>query len=147
MMDSKLFFSGLFKLYFYWEVLVITSIFVVLINSLYSIISKKTFNYFDLRITLFTLIFNHIFFIIGFFIFILNLILNYWDSNHQSVIDQSYYLFDFNPNLLNLLSTVFITVGWSLHKKSLNNLKRFLRIFIFYFLGLLILVVKSICLN
>ncbi len=147
MMDSKLFFSGLFKLYFYWEVLVITSIFVVLINSLYSIISKKVFNYFDLRITLFTLIFNHIFFIIGFFIFILNLILNYWDSNHQSVIDQSYYLFDFNPNLLNLLSTVFITVGWSLHKKSLNNLKRFLRIFIFYFLGLLILVVKSICLN
>ena len=146
-MDSKLFFSGLFKLYFYWEVLVITSIFVVLINSLYSIISKKVFNYFDLRITLFTLIFNHIFFIIGFFIFILNLILNYWDSNHQSVIDQSYYLFDFNPNLLNLLSTVFITVGWSLHKKSLNNLKRFLRIFIFYFLGLLILVVKSICLN
>lgn len=147
MMDSKLFFSGLFKLYFYWEVLVITSIFVVLINSLYSIISKKVFNYFDLRITLFTLIFNHIFFIIGFFIFILNLILNYRDSNHQSVIDQSYYLFDFNPNLLNLLSTVFITVGWSLHKKSLNNLKRFLRIFIFYFLGLLILVVKSICLN
>ena len=147
MMDSKLFFSGLFKLYFYWEVLVITSIFVVLINSLYSIISKKVFNYFDLRITLFTLIFNHIFFIIGFFIFILNLILNYWDSNHQSVIDQSYYLFDFNSNLLNLLSTVFITVGWSLHKKSLNNLKRFLRIFIFYFLGLLILVVKSICLN
>jgi hypothetical protein len=147
MMDSKLFFSGLFKLYFYWEVLVITSIFVVLINSLYSIISKKVFNYFDLRITLFTLIFNHMFFIIGFFIFILNLILNYWDSNHQSVIDQSYYLFDFNPNLLNLLSTVFITVGWSLHKKSLNNLKRFLRIFIFYFLGLLILVVKSICLN
>ena len=147
MMDSKLFFSGLFKLYFYWEVLVITSIFVVLINSLYSIISKKVFNYFDLRITLFTLIFNHIFFIIGFFIFILNLILNYWDSNHQSVIDQSYYLFNFNPNLLNLLSTVFITVGWSLHKKSLNNLKRFLRIFIFYFLGLLILVVKSICLN
>ena len=147
MMDSKLFFSGLFKLYFYWEVLVITSIFVVLINSLYSIISKKIFNYFDLKITLFTLIFNHIFFIIGFFIFILNLILNYWDSNHQSVIDQSYYLFDFNPNLLNLLSTVFITVGWSLHKKSLNNLKRFLRIFIFYFLGLLILVVKSICLN
>ena len=147
MMDSKLFFSGLFKLYFYWEVLVITSIFVVLINSLYSIISKKVFNYFDLRITLFTLIFNHIFFIIGFFIFILNLILNYWDSNHQSVIDQSYYLFDFNPNLLNLLSTVFITVGWSLHKKTINNLKRFLRIFIFYFLGLLILVVKSICLN
>ena len=147
MMDSKLFFSGLFKLYFYWEVLVITSIFVVLINSLYSIISKKIFNYFDLRITLFTLIFNHIFFIIGFFIFILNLILNYWDSNHQFVIDQSYYLFDFNPNLLNLLSTVFITVGWSLHKKSLNNLKRFLRIFIFYFLGLLILVLKTIYLN
>ena len=147
MMDSKLFFSGLFKLYFYWEVLVITSIFVVLINSLYSIISKKTFNYFDLRITLFTLIFNHIFFIIGFFIFILNLILNYWDSNHLSVIDQSYCLFDLNSNLLNLLSTVFITIGWSLHKKSINNLKRFLRIFIFYFLGLLILVVKSICLN
>ena len=147
MMDSKLFFSGLFKLYFYWEVLVITSIFVVLINSLYSIISKKTFNYFDLRITLFTLIFNHIFFIIGFFIFILNLILNYWDSNHLSVIDQSYCLFDLNSNLLNLLSTVFITIGWSLHKKSINNLKRFLRIFIFYFLGLIILVLKSICLN
>ena len=147
MMDSKLFFSGLFKLYFYWEVLVITSIFVVLINSLYSIISKKTFNYFDLRITLFTLIFNHIFFIIGFFIFILNLILNYWDSNHLSVIDQSYYLFDLSSNLLNLLSTVFITIGWSLHKKSINNLKRFLRIFIFYFLGLIILVLKSICLN
>ena len=54
-MDIRLF-TGFFQLYSYWEVLVIMSVSAVVVNSFYSIFSKKTFNFLDLRITLFTLI-------------------------------------------------------------------------------------------
>jgi len=44
--------------------------------------------------------------------------------------------------LINLLSTIIITVGWSLHKKSNINYKKVLRLFVFYFTGLSVLIVK-----
>ena len=74
-MDLKLFFSGFIQLYYYWETLVIISIFAVVMNSFYALVSKKIFTFFDLRITIFTLVFNHLFFIIGFFIYLFNLVL------------------------------------------------------------------------
>ena len=77
-MDIKLFFSGFFKLYFYWEYIVIISTIVVVINSLLGVFSDKSFQNFDIRITLFSLIFNYIFLIIGLFIFLSNALLLFW---------------------------------------------------------------------
>ena len=141
-MDLKLFFSGFIQLYYYWETLVIISIFAVVMNSFYALVSKKIFTFFDLRITIFTLVFNHLFFIIGFFIYLFNLVLFFLFKEKEYIIDQNNDLFFLTPHLINLLSTIIITVGWSLHKKSNINYKKVLRLFVFYFSGLSLLIVK-----
>lgn len=146
-MDIRLFFTAFFQLYLYWEVLVIMSTSAVVVNSFYSLVSKKQFNFFDLRITLFTLVFNHLFFVIGIFIYLANLLFVYWSSDHTLTINQSNILFDLPTHSLNLFSLIIITVGWSLHKNSKVNFKKFLRLFTFYSLGLTILVGKYLWLN
>jgi len=146
-MDIKLFFSGFFKLYFYWEFIVIISTIVAVINSLFGVISKKRFHKLDLRITLFTLIFNYIFLIIGLFIFLSNALLLFWYSDNKLMIDQNNFLFYISPHLLNLIIVLILTIGWSLHKKSSISLKKFIRVLGFYFLGLMILIGKSFWIN
>ena len=141
-MDLKIIFSGFIQLYYYWEVLVIVSLSAVVLNSFYSLVSKKIFTFFDLRITIFALVFNHIFFIIGIFIYLFNLLLLFVVQDQEYIINQNNDLFLLNPHLINLLSTIIITLGWSLHKKSNIDYKKVLRLFVFYFSGLAILIFK-----
>ena len=145
-MDIRLF-TGLFQLYSYWEVLVIMSVSAVAVNSFYSIFSKKTFNFLDLRITLFTLIFNYIYFVIGVFVYSTNLFLIYWNPEYKLMIDQNNVLFDLYIHLINLFVLILLTIGWSIHKKSSTNYKKFFRLFTSYFLGLIILIGKYQWLN
>ena len=141
-MDIKLFFSGFFKLYFYWEYIVIISTLGAILNSLLGVFSKKSFKAFDLRITLFSLIFNYIFLIIGLFVFISNFLLLFWDSNNKFIVEQNHFLFYISTHLLNLLTILILTIGWSLHKKSKVSLKKFLRVLGFYSIGMIIILWK-----
>jgi len=143
-MDAKLFFSGFYRLYDYWEMLVLISIFVVLINSLYSLVIRKKLTFFDLRILLFSLILNYIFFIIGLFIYLSNIILLYNNSEHLTIIKQDYFLLQITPHLFNLFAAILINIGWSLQKVSKNDLKKSIRIFVFFLLSFLILIQKYI---
>ena len=43
---------------------------------------------------------------------------------------------------LNIIAIVLITVGWSVHKKQSDPEKKFLRIIIFYGLGLLLTITR-----
>lgn len=143
-MDAKLFFSGFYRLYDYWEMLVLISIFVVLINSLYSLVIRKKLTFFDLRILLFSLILNYIFFIIGLFIYLSNIILLHNNSEHLTIIKQDYFLLQITPHLFNLFAAILINIGWSLQKVSKNDLKKSIRIFVFFLLSFLILIQKYI---
>ena len=143
-MGAKLFFSGFYRLYDYWEMLVLISIFVVLINSLYSLVIRKKLTFFDLRIILFSLILNYIFFVIGLFIYLSNIILLYNNSKHLTIIKQDYFLLQITPHLFNLFAAILINVGWSLQKISKNDLKKSIRIFVFFLLSFLILIRRYI---
>ena len=143
-MGAKLFFSGFYRLYDYWEMLVLISIFVVLINSLYSLVIRKKLTFFDLRIILFSLILNYIFFVIGLFIYLSNIILLHNNSEHVTIIKQDYFLLQITPHLFNLLAAILINVGWSLQKVSKNDLKKSIRIFVFFLLSFLILIRRYI---
>ena len=143
-MGAKLFFSGFYRLYDYWEMLVLISIFVVLINSLYSLVIRKKLTFFDLRIILFSLILNYIFFVIGLFIYLSNIILLYNNSEHLTIIKQDYFLLQITPHLFNFFAAILINVGWSLQKISKNDLKKSIRIFVFFLLSFLILIRKYV---
>jgi len=144
-MDYELFISGFLNLYNYCEKLTVILIILALSNSFIGIISKRQFRIYDFRIPLFSLIFTIIFLIIGLFLFFLNFGLSIWESNNtlpENFISNS--VFDFKINLVNIFSVIIISVGWSLHRKTNDSLKKFVRIFVFYLLGLLILVINFI---
>ena len=144
-MDYELFISGFLNLYNYCEKLTVILIILALSNSFIGIISKRQFRIYDFRIPLFSLIFTIIFLIIGLFLFFLNFGLSIWESNNtlpENFISNS--VFDFKINFVNILSVIIISVGWSLHRKTNDSLKKFVRIFVFYLLGLLILGINFI---
>lgn len=144
-MDYELFISGFLNLYNYCEKLTVILIILALSNSFIGIISKRQFRIYDFRIPLFSLIFTIIFLIIGLFLFFLNFGLSIWESNNtlpENFISNS--VFDFKINFVNILSVIIISVGWSLHRKTNDSLKKFIRIFVFYLLGLLILGINFI---
>ncbi len=118
-----------------------------ILNSLLGVFSKKSFKAFDLRITLFSLIFNYIFLIIGLFVFISNFLLLFWDSNNKFMVEQNHFLFYISTHLLNLITILILTIGWSLHKKSKVSLKKFLRVLGFYSIGMIIILWKFIWIN
>ena len=124
----------------YWAFFVLTILFIAILNSLIKIISKKSFNSTDLRISLFGLIFSHIQLLIGLILYFISPWFDQWSSLGMGVMknnESRLYLVE-HP-ITNILAIFFITIGWSLHKKQSESSKKFLRISLFYGFGYLLL--------
>ena len=124
----------------YWAFFVLTILFIAILNSLIRIISKKSFNSTDLRISLFGLIFSHIQLLIGLILYFISPWFDQWSSLGMGVMknnESRLYLVE-HP-ITNILAIFFITIGWSLHKKQSESSKKFLRIFLFYGFGYILL--------
>ncbi len=124
----------------YWAFFVLTILFIAILNSLIRIISKKSFNSTDLRISLFGLIFSHIQLLIGLILYFISPWFDQWSSLGMGVMknnESRLYLVE-HP-ITNILAIFFITIGWSLHKKQSESSKKFLRISLFYGFGYILL--------
>ena len=124
----------------YWAFFVFIILFIAILNALIKIISKKSFNSTDLRISLFGLIFSHIQLLIGLILYFISPWFDQWSSLGMGVMknnESRLYLVE-HP-ITNILAIFFITIGWSLHKKQSESSKKFLRIFLFYGFGYILL--------
>ena len=124
----------------YWAFFVLTILFIAILNALIRIISKKSFNSTDLRISLFGLIFSHIQLLIGLILYFISPWFDQWSSLGMGVMknnESRLYLVE-HP-ITNILAIFFITIGWSLHKKQSESSKKFLRISLFYGFGYIFL--------
>tara|TARA_B100000085_G_C18524051_1_gene504926 strand:- start:300 stop:734 length:435 start_codon:yes stop_codon:yes gene_type:complete len=124
----------------YWAFFVLTILFIAILNALIRIISKKSFNSTDLRISLFGLIFSHIQLLIGLILYFISPWFDQWSSLGMGVMknnESRLYLVE-HP-ITNILAIFFITIGWSLHKKQSESSKKFLRISLFYGFGYILL--------
>ena len=112
-----------------------------IINAFRAHISKKNFQAKDLRISLFALILSYIHQLVGLVLYFASPLFSYWsDLNMRGVMKNSevrFYLVE-HP-ITNLIALFLITLGWSLHKRQIENSKKFSRIAIFYSMGLVIL--------
>jgi hypothetical protein len=125
-----------FQLHSYWTLLVFLITISVIINLSFSIIIKKTFKTFDLRLSLYALIFNHIQLIIGLILYFISPKFSWWSNGFKSVIHNiEHRLYLIEQPIANLLGVLILTLGWSLHKKSSESSKKFLRVGVFYLLG------------
>jgi len=125
----------------YWAFLVLLILIVAAGNALLARVRGNNFEARDLRIALFGLIFSHIQLLIGLILYFVSPWFDQWSSMGMCVVmkDSEARLYLVEHPITNILAIVFITLGWSLHKRQTEASKKFLRIGIFYSLGLLLL--------
>ncbi|RPG67318.1 MAG: hypothetical protein CBC81_001000 [Flavobacteriaceae bacterium TMED121] len=128
-------------LYSYWSYLVLLVLIYAISNALIRKINGNDFNSKDLRLSLFGLIFSHFQLLIGLILYFVSPWFSKWSKlgigtvmkNSQMRLNLVEYPFT------NIIAIILITMGWSLHKKQSEPGKKFLRIILFYSLGLLLL--------
>jgi hypothetical protein len=125
----------------YWACLVLLILIIGIFNAIAGKIKGKDFESKDLRLSLFGLIFSHIQLLIGLILYFFSPWFAMWyDLRVGGVIqDDKARLYLVEHPFTNILAIVLISMGWSLHKRQSDPGKKFLRISLFYGLGLLLL--------
>lgn len=132
----------------YWAYLVLLILAVAVFNSFLGKILRRDFSTKDLRISLFGLIFSHIQLVIGLILYFVSPWFGKWTELGVGVMKNAetrLYLIE-HP-ITNILAIVLITMGWSMHKRQSLSGKKFLRIGLFYTLGLVLLLSKIPLIN
>ena len=127
----------------YWAYLVLTVLIITVVNAIVGLIKKKEFSNTDLRLGLFTLIFFHIQLLIGLGWYFSSPYYKALKANGSEVMeDATARLLAMEHPIMMILAIVFITIGWSKHKKKTEDNKKFKPFVIFYGIGLLLMVSK-----
>ena len=116
--------------------LVLLLLVVAILNSLRGMSSKKEFTNRDRKIALFALIGSHIQLVIG---FILYFVSPRGKEALGLMSDSSLRLTSLEHPLINIFAIVLITIGWSKHKRVLENTDKFKAIAVFFGLGLVLI--------
>ena len=121
----------------YWAYLVIALLLFAVINALMN--SKKEFKDNDLRIALFTLIVSHIQLLIGFGWYFMSPTYKAIKANGMGATmkDSAARLLAVEHPIMMILAIVFITIGFSKHKKKTTDAAKFKTILIWYGLALI----------
>lgn len=122
-----------------WAYLALLVIAIAAINAFSGWFSKREFTAKDKRIALFGLIATHLQLVIGFVLYFLSP--KGLESLGQME-DAELRLTSLEHPLLNILAIVLITIGWSRHKKAVVSDLKFKSIFVFYLLGLILILAR-----
>ncbi len=122
-----------------WAYLALLVIAIAAINAFSGWFSKREFTAKDKRIALFGLIAAHLQLVIGFVLYFMSP--KGLESLGQME-DAELRLTSLEHPLLNILAIVLITIGWSRHKKTVASDLKFKSIFVFYLLGLILIVAR-----
>ncbi|MAC86974.1 MAG: hypothetical protein CMQ52_02440 [Gammaproteobacteria bacterium] len=127
----------------YWAYLVIIILIATVVNALIGLIKNRKFSDKDLRLGLFTLIFSHIQILIGVGWYFSSPYYKALKANGSEVMgDAATRLLAIEHPIMMILAIVFITIGWSKHKKKTEDAAKFKTFVIFYGIGLLLILSK-----
>ena len=134
-------YSLLKNVHSYWAYLVLLVLILGILNAIVGKIKGKDFESKDLRLSLFGLIFSHIQLLIGLILYFVSPWFDQWSNLGMGGVmkDAQARLYLVEHPFTNILAIVLITMGWSIHKRQSDPGKKFLRIALFYGLGLLLL--------
>lgn len=132
-------YSTVYFIHSWWAYLVVLVLVIATINSLVGYFSNKEYGANDFRIALFTLIVSHIQLLIG---IVLYFVAPYFQAFSETGMggvmkDPTLRLYLVEHPLMMVLAVVFVTVGYSKHKKKLTSKPKFKLLSIFYTLALL----------
>lgn len=121
----------------YWAYLVLALLIFAVINAVIGLTQKKQFTDKDLRIGLFTLIVSHIQLLIGLGWYFMSPWYQALKDDAATVMgEKALRLLAVEHPTMMILALVFITIGWSKHKKKTTDAAKFKTFVIFYGLGL-----------
>ena len=128
-------------LHSYWAYLVILILTLATLNAIFKSIGGKPYGARDFRISLFTLIVSHIQLLIGLLLYFVSPRLALFGEVGMGEImgDSTNRLYLIEHPIINILAVVFITIGYSKHKRKLTSASKFKTLAIFYSLGLILL--------
>jgi hypothetical protein len=127
----------------YWAYLVLALFIFAVLNAVIGLTQKKQFTDKDLRIGLFTLIVSHIQLLIGLGWYFMSPWYQALKEDAATVIgDKATRLLAVEHPTMMILALVFITIGWSKHKKKSTDAAKFKTFVIFYGLGLVFILSK-----
>lgn len=137
-------YSLLKNVHSYWAYLILGVLILSILNAVVGKIKGKDFESKDLRLSLFGLIFSHIQLLIGLVLYFVSPWFDQWGNLGMKGVmnDVQTRLYLVEHPFTNILAIVLITMGWSLHKRQSDPDKKFLRIALFYSLGLLLLLIR-----
>lgn len=126
----------------YWAYLVVVVVVLATINALHGHFTKKEYSYKDFRLSLFALIVTHIQLLIGLILYFVSpLGFQSIKNNGMAVVmkDSLLRLYAVEHITVMILAIVFITVGYSKHKKKLTSQPKFKTLAIFYTIALVLI--------
>jgi Na+/H+-dicarboxylate symporter len=124
----------------YWAYIVLAILIFAVANAITGFIKKKQFTDKDLRIGLFALIVSHIQLLIGLAWYFMSPWYKALKEDAGSVMsDKATRLLAVEHPTVMILAIVFITIGWSKHKKKIEDAAKFKTFGIFYGIGLLLI--------
>lgn|SRR5690606_6961112 len=129
-------------LHSYWAYLVLLIIVLATINALAGFFSKKEYSHKDFRISLFALIVTHIQFLIGLVLYFVSPLGLQNISNvgmGEVMKNSTFRLYAVEHPMVMLLTVIFITIGYSKHKKQLLSNGKFKTLAIFYTIALILM--------
>ena len=133
------------NLHYNWTILLLLILFINVLNGIFGRISGKKFSILDLRICLFGLIFSYFHLLISLTLYLTFPFSNEWFENSLINIITNNELRSnlvVNP-LINILAVCFVNLGWKLKENHFKSSKKFLRVAIFYCLGLILFISAS----
>jgi hypothetical protein len=126
------------NLHSWWAYLALAVLLLAVVNAFYGMVSKKTFENKDLRISLFALIFSHIQLVLGLIVYFVSPVGFKAFGIEGAMKNPELRLTMLEHPLINIIAIALITVGWSKHKKAVGTLK-FKKILFFYAIGLVLI--------
>lgn len=129
----------------YWAYLVLLVLLLATFNALIKYFSNKPFGAKDFRISLFGLIVTHIQVLLGLLLFFAHPTLGYGsfrnpDLSMADIMGSSELrLYAVEHPLIMIIAVVFLTIGYSKHKKQLTSKGKFKMLAIFYTIALILI--------
>jgi len=124
----------------YWAYLVLIVLVVASVNAIIGYSTNKEYGATNFRIALFTLIVSHLQLLIGFVLYFTTPYFKMWGEVGMGGVmkDSVLRLYNVEHPIVMILAIVFITMGYSKHKKKLTSKPKFKILAIFYTLALIL---------
>ena len=122
-----------------WAYLVLLLLVVTVVVSIVGFVSKSKFTANKRKLALFTLIFSHIQLLVGLVLWVVS---PRGKAALSQTSDAALRLTALEHPVTNIIAIVLITIGWSRHKKMLDDRTIFKNFSVFYGLGLLLILSK-----